>query len=637
MQDQAAPNILDGADVRRALAGDQAAFAALYNRYFHRVYDFLARMLRDSAAAEDVTQETFIQAMTALPSLKKPEGFKSWLFTIARNQALNRLERGKRVVTMPTTLTDDGEELTLDLVDEDRQADPTLPVLDRELASLVWEAAEGLDERSYSILDLHVRQGLDSGEIAETLGVTKGNAYTMLSRVKDRFEESLAVLLVSRRGRQECEILQGIVADVSRFTPDVRDQVSKHIKSCDTCSATRRRVVVPFNIISGLAAPLPPAGLKERIWGDLITQWPPTGAVITLAHDGKDAARMRRWWRTVRRRWPLSVAALLLLLLGIVTSLSLVLGDTAPPPTLTPVPPTATIALLVIPPTPIPPTLTPVPPTDVPSTPTTAPLVIPPPTPETTATSIPAADTTVPPTDVPPSDTPVPPQKSPPTPVPAATAIAIPATPVPPPADTSASPTSAPPAAPVETPVAPIAEPSTAVPPTAIRPTVVPPPPVPPTSTLSVPTPVPLVPTATLTPVPTVVPQIPQAPPTATHTPVPPPTATFTPVPPPTATNTPIPPTATFTAVPLPARLVAGPARVPVGSAFTLTNAGGQPLTWSASATNGYTLSRASGTLAPGQSVSVTLVGPRAGSTAPANGTISITSNGGGATLAAVP
>src|SRR6476659_5918 len=69
MQDQATLNILDGADVRKALAGDQAAFAALYERYFNRVYDFLARMLRDSAAAEDVTQETFIQAMTALPSL----------------------------------------------------------------------------------------------------------------------------------------------------------------------------------------------------------------------------------------------------------------------------------------------------------------------------------------------------------------------------------------------------------------------------------------------------------------------------------------------------------------------------------------------------------------------------------------
>ncbi len=455
MQDQAALNILDGADVRRALAGDQAAFAALYNRYFNRVYDFLARMLRDRAAAEDVTQETFIQAMTALKSLKKPEGFKSWLFTIARNQALNRLERGKRVVAMPTTITDDGEELTLDLVDEDRQADPALPVLDQELASLVWEAARGLDERSYSILDLHVRQGLDSGEIAEALGVTKGNAYTMLSRVKDRFEESLAVLIVSRRGRQECDILQSIVADVTRFTAEVRDQVGKHIKACEICTATRRKVVVPFNIISGLAAPLPPVGLKERIWDDLMAQWPPTGAESAAPRPGRDAARMRRWWATVRRRWPLSVGALLLLVLGILTSLGIVLGDSASPAPATPAPPTATIA----PPTqtPIPPTVTPAPPTPAPTA--TIQAIVPVlvlPTPVPTATPLPApVDTPMPPTETP-ADTPAPPTKVPPTSAPATKPASSPTEmPIPPPA----------PVAPADTPVPPTDVPPTALPP----------------------------------------------------------------------------------------------------------------------------------------------------------------------------
>lgn len=180
MQDQAALNIPDGADVHRTLAGDQAAFAALYDRYFNRVYDFLTRMLRGRRGchAGDVHPGD--------DGAAEPEEtgrVQSWLFTIARNRALNRLERGKRVGAMPTTITDDGEELTLDLADEDRRADPSLPALDRELAALVWEAA----------------RGLDSGEIAESLGVTKGNAHTMLSRVKDRFEESLAILLVSRR------------------------------------------------------------------------------------------------------------------------------------------------------------------------------------------------------------------------------------------------------------------------------------------------------------------------------------------------------------------------------------------------------------------------------------------------------
>lgn len=600
MQDQAALNLLDGADVRKALAGDQAAFASLYNRYFTRVYDFLARMLRDSGAAEDVTQETFIQAMTALPSLKKPEGFKSWLFTIARNQALNRLERGKRVVAMPTTITDEGEELPLDLVDEDRQADPALPVLDQELAALVWEAAQGLDEKSYSILDLHVRQGLDSGEIAQVLGVTKGNAYTMLSRVKDRFEESLAVLIVSRRGRQACEILQGIVATVTRFTQEVRERISRHIKECETCTATRKKFVVPFNIIAGLAAPLPPDGLKERIWDDLMANhWPP-GSSATRAIE---EARLRRWGRSALRRWPISVAALLLLLGGIATSFMAVRGDTAPPPTTTPIPTaTATTAPPTATNTPVP-SPTPVPPTPVPTEPPTAiPFVAP------TETPVPPTDTPAPPTDapadtpadtsVPPTNTPRPPTQTPPTVAPAATELPTPIPPTPVPTDAPAT----------DTPIPPTTAPATAtfasVPPTPL---------------------VILAPTATNTPIP---------PPTATNTPVPPPTATNTPVPPPTATNTPRPPTATFTPVPPPAKLAAAPARVRAGTAFTITNTGGQPLTWQASVTNGYHLSATSGTVAPGQSVSVTVTAPPSAGPPPV-GTISITSNGGNATLSA--
>src|SRR5215471_17300128 len=108
MQTQMTASQIDAEDVCKALAGDQAAFASLYDRYFNRVYDFLARMLRDRAAAEDVTQETFIHALTALPSLKKPEGFRSWLFMSARNRALDRMDRDKRVRAMPTRVTSEG-------------------------------------------------------------------------------------------------------------------------------------------------------------------------------------------------------------------------------------------------------------------------------------------------------------------------------------------------------------------------------------------------------------------------------------------------------------------------------------------------------------------------------------------------
>ena len=99
----------DGELVARSLRGESAAFGDLYDRYFSAVYDFLHRTMRNSEEAADLTQETFLRAMESLGSLANPAAFKSWLFTIAHHQALNRLERQKRFV-IPSASDGDEEE-----------------------------------------------------------------------------------------------------------------------------------------------------------------------------------------------------------------------------------------------------------------------------------------------------------------------------------------------------------------------------------------------------------------------------------------------------------------------------------------------------------------------------------------------
>ena len=105
----ASPSLSDAQLIARCVVGDDRhAFAELVRRHQSAVRACLRKLTSGNIAlADDLAQETFIQAMTAIGSLKKPEGFKSWLFTIARNQALNRLEREKRVGAMPTTITDE--------------------------------------------------------------------------------------------------------------------------------------------------------------------------------------------------------------------------------------------------------------------------------------------------------------------------------------------------------------------------------------------------------------------------------------------------------------------------------------------------------------------------------------------------
>ena len=87
--------------------GDEFAFVALYNRYKGPVYAFCAKMLLDRTVAQDVMQETFVRVYENRQRLMKAGSFKSWLFTIARNQCLNTLRRSKRYTEFDETAPDD--------------------------------------------------------------------------------------------------------------------------------------------------------------------------------------------------------------------------------------------------------------------------------------------------------------------------------------------------------------------------------------------------------------------------------------------------------------------------------------------------------------------------------------------------
>ncbi|MCZ7578205.1 MAG: sigma-70 family RNA polymerase sigma factor [Dehalococcoidia bacterium] len=212
--------LADTSLVELAKAGDQHAFAELYNRYFDPVYDFVSRMTRNRDEAADIAQDTFLKAMNALGGLQKGASFKSWIFTIARNTALNRLEKASRI--RPLTFEDnEGDEVSFDVVDTDRFSNPEEAAQAGAIASLVWEAATGLDPRQLSLLDLHLRQGLDSGEIADVLGVTKNNGYVMLNRLKKAVEEAIGAFIMFKTGRQYCESLDAALskADIRGCRP----------------------------------------------------------------------------------------------------------------------------------------------------------------------------------------------------------------------------------------------------------------------------------------------------------------------------------------------------------------------------------------------------------------------------------
>ena len=257
-----------------ARAGDQRAFGELYNRYFDPVYDFVARMTRSRDEAEDIAQDTFLKAVNALGGLQKGTSFKSWIFTIARNTALNRIERAGR--TRPLSFADgDGEDVQFDVVDTDRFADPAEAAEVSAVASLVWQAAAGLDPKQLSLLDLHLRQGLDSGEIADVLGVTKNNGYVMLNRLKKAVEDSIGAFIMLNNGRQYCQQLDIALdsANIQGMSPEVRKIVDRHVAQCPECEE-RKRKLAPLAAFGAFVAIGAPVGAKAKILEGLMQQWP---------------------------------------------------------------------------------------------------------------------------------------------------------------------------------------------------------------------------------------------------------------------------------------------------------------------------------------------------------------------------
>ena len=106
-------------DLKALQAGDRDAFAQMMEQHSSHVYHLALRMLHDPQEAEDVLQETFLNAYRALPRFEGRSSLGTWLYRIATNQALMRLRKNRPVmlsVDDPLTM-DSGDSLPRQLED----------------------------------------------------------------------------------------------------------------------------------------------------------------------------------------------------------------------------------------------------------------------------------------------------------------------------------------------------------------------------------------------------------------------------------------------------------------------------------------------------------------------------------------
>lgn len=240
-----------------AASGDRIAFAAIYDRYANRLHDYCVGMLRDREAAADCVQDVFVTAATRLGQLREPDRLRSWLYAIARNEALARIRERRR-------------EQPSDDLPEIASSEPDLATVAArtELADLIKDACGGLTDRDQVVLELSFRQGLSGPELAAALGVTPRNANTLVDRLRETIARSLGALLVCRQVRTDparCPELAAIVENWDgQFTVLMRKRVARHIDSCAVCEERRASMVTPAALLGSTPLLIPaPAWLRE--------------------------------------------------------------------------------------------------------------------------------------------------------------------------------------------------------------------------------------------------------------------------------------------------------------------------------------------------------------------------------------
>jgi RNA polymerase sigma factor (sigma-70 family) len=153
-------------------------FELLYRSSRDDVYAYVATLLRDPAAAEDVTAQSFERAYRRRRTFDRRRGEeRAWLFGIARNAALDELRRRRRLATLVAEPADSEE----GLVDA---ADVALR------RTTVRAALVELTARDRELVALKFHGGMSNAELARVLGISESAAGTRLHRVMEKLREA---------------------------------------------------------------------------------------------------------------------------------------------------------------------------------------------------------------------------------------------------------------------------------------------------------------------------------------------------------------------------------------------------------------------------------------------------------------
>ncbi len=234
---------------RRAVKGDERAFAAIFDRYHQRLYRYCLAIVGDSQDAQDALQNTMVKVLRALPGEERRIKLKPWLYRIAHNESVELLRRRH-------------ETAELDLERMAPTAGLAEEAASRErLRQLITDLDE-LPERQRGALVMRELAGLGFAEIGLALGTSAAVARQTL------YEARLGLRQMDEGREMSCEAVTRALSDGDGRVARRRD-LRAHLRSCAECRRFRGEIERRERDLAALA-PLPAlaaAGLLQGVLG----------------------------------------------------------------------------------------------------------------------------------------------------------------------------------------------------------------------------------------------------------------------------------------------------------------------------------------------------------------------------------
>ena len=177
-------------------AGDDSSFDFLLRKYRSPLVNFLYRMVRDRATAEDLAQDVFLRVYRARKAYIPSAKFTTWLFRIATNLALNSLRDNrheKMAVSLDAAAGDEEDSAPRDLPAREMHIDQRL--LERDRVAFIQRAIASLPEKQRAAVLLHKYEEMDYAEIAKILDCTEAALKSLLFRAYENLRVQLAPLV----------------------------------------------------------------------------------------------------------------------------------------------------------------------------------------------------------------------------------------------------------------------------------------------------------------------------------------------------------------------------------------------------------------------------------------------------------